>query len=84
MPYLKTIYQSKETMKAILILIAVALGMIQTVARAAEEPAWSIEGRMLARTAAASIAIASSVDRLTTAYANSSRCAKLTTDDTVM
>jgi hypothetical protein len=47
MPYLKTIHQSKETMKAILILIAVALGMIQTVARAAEEPAWSIEGRMI-------------------------------------
>jgi hypothetical protein len=34
-------------MKIILTIFAVALGVIQTVARAAEEPAWSIEGRMI-------------------------------------
>src|SRR6201988_1514755 len=32
-------------MKTILIIIAVAVAVIQTVARAAEEPAWSLEGR---------------------------------------
>jgi len=34
-------------MKRISIIIAVAVAVIQTVARAAEEPAWSIEGRMI-------------------------------------
>jgi hypothetical protein len=34
-------------MKIILTIFAVALGVIQTVARAAEEPAWSLEGRMI-------------------------------------
>ena len=34
-------------MKKISIIIAVAVAVIQTVARAAEEPAWSIEGRMI-------------------------------------
>jgi hypothetical protein len=34
-------------MKTILTIIAVAVAMIQTVARAAEEPAWSIEGRSI-------------------------------------
>jgi hypothetical protein len=34
-------------MKIILIIIAVGVGMIQTVARAAEEPPWSLEGRMI-------------------------------------
>src|SRR5271165_5362917 len=34
-------------MKIILIIIGVALGMIQTVAFAAEEPAWSLEGRSI-------------------------------------
>jgi hypothetical protein len=38
---------NEETLKTILTLIATALGVIQTVARAAEEPAWSIEGRMI-------------------------------------
>jgi hypothetical protein len=44
---LKTIHQSEAIMKTILTVIAVALGMTQTVARAAEEPAWSLEGRMI-------------------------------------
>jgi hypothetical protein len=35
-------------MKIILAIIGVALGMIQTVAFAAEEPAWSLEGRSIA------------------------------------
>jgi hypothetical protein len=47
MPSLKTIHQTKETLKAILTLIAAALGVIQTPARADEEPAWSLEGRMI-------------------------------------
>ena len=34
-------------MKIILTIIGVALGMIQTVAFAAEEPAWSLEGKAL-------------------------------------
>ena len=34
-------------MKRISIIIAVAVAVLQTVARAAEEPAWSIEGRMI-------------------------------------
>src|SRR3981081_3751430 len=34
-------------MKRISIIIAVAVAVIQTVGRAAEEPAWSIEGRMI-------------------------------------
>jgi Protein of unknown function (DUF1326) len=34
-------------MKTILIIIAVAVAVIQTVARAAEEPAWSLEGRSI-------------------------------------
>ena len=44
MPSQKTIYQTKETLKTILTLIA-AVGVIQTAARAAEEPAWSIEAK---------------------------------------
>jgi len=44
MTSLKTI-QRKETLKTILTLIAAALGVIQISARAAEEPAWSLEGR---------------------------------------
>jgi hypothetical protein len=46
MPTLKTIHQTKETLKSILTLIA-AVGVIQTAARAAEEPAWSIEAKMI-------------------------------------
>jgi hypothetical protein len=34
-------------MKIILTIIAVAVGMIQSVARAADEPAWSLEGKMI-------------------------------------
>src|SRR5260370_42006162 len=34
-------------MKTILIIIAVAVAAIQNVARAAEEPAWSVEGRSI-------------------------------------
>ena len=34
-------------MKIILTVIAVAVGMIQSVARAADEPAWSLEGKMI-------------------------------------
>ena len=40
----KTIHQRKETLKSILTLIA-AVGVIQTAAHAAEEPAWSIEAK---------------------------------------
>ena len=47
MTSLKTIHQRKETVKTILTLIAAALGVIQTSARAAEEPAWSIEAKMI-------------------------------------
>src|SRR6516164_2797153 len=47
MASLKTIHQRKETVKTILTLIAAALGVIQTSARAAEEPAWSIEAKMI-------------------------------------
>jgi hypothetical protein len=36
-------------MKIIVTIIALAVGMVQTVARAAEEPAWSLEGRMIYR-----------------------------------
>jgi hypothetical protein len=46
MASLKTI-QRKETVKTILTLIAAALGVIQTSAGAAEEPAWSIEAKMI-------------------------------------
>lgn len=46
MPSLKTIHQTKETLKTILTLMA-AVGLTQTAARAAEEPAWSIEGKMI-------------------------------------
>jgi hypothetical protein len=45
MTSLKTIHQTKETLKTILTLVAAALGVIQISARAAEEPAWSLEGR---------------------------------------
>ena len=44
MPSQKTIHQTKETLKTILTLIA-AVGVLQTAARAAEEPAWSIEAK---------------------------------------
>ena len=48
MTSLKTIHQTKETLKRILTLIAAAaLGVIQTPAGAAEEPAWSLEGKMI-------------------------------------
>jgi hypothetical protein len=47
MTSLKTIPQRKETVKTILALIAAALGVIQTLAGAAEEPAWSIEAKMI-------------------------------------
>ena len=47
MSYQKRINQSKETVKIILIVIALAFGVIQIVAGAAEEPAWSLEGRMI-------------------------------------
>src|SRR6516165_776021 len=44
----KTIHQTKQNVKRILTLIAAAaLGMIQTPAGAAEEPAWSLEGKMI-------------------------------------
>src|SRR6516225_11627185 len=42
----KIIHQTKETVKTILTLIA-ALGVIQTSPGAAEEPAWSIEAKMI-------------------------------------
>ena len=47
MAFLKTIHQKKETLKTILTLVAAVLGVIQTPARAAEEPAWSIEAKMI-------------------------------------
>jgi hypothetical protein len=47
MASLKTIYQRKDTLKTIFTLVAAALGVIQTSARAAEEPAWSIEAKMI-------------------------------------
>jgi len=47
MASLKTIHKEKETLKAILTLLAAALGVIQIPARAAEEPAWSLEGKMI-------------------------------------
>jgi hypothetical protein len=47
MTSLKTIHQTKETLKTILTLIAAALGVIQTPTRAAEEPAWALEGKMI-------------------------------------
>jgi len=48
MTSLKTIHQTKETLKRILTLIAAAaLGVIQTPAGAAEEAAWSLEGKMI-------------------------------------
>ena len=47
MASLKTVHQTKETLKTMLTLIAAALGVIQTPARAAEEPAWSIEAKMI-------------------------------------
>ena len=47
MTSLKTIHPRKETVKTILTLIAAALGVIQTSASAAEEPAWSIEAKMI-------------------------------------
>jgi hypothetical protein len=46
MPSLKTIHQTKESLKTILTLIA-AVGLMQTATRAAEEPAWSLEGRTI-------------------------------------
>jgi hypothetical protein len=45
MSYLKT-HQTKETLKSILTLIA-AVGLIRTTVSAAEEPAWSLEGKMI-------------------------------------
>jgi hypothetical protein len=47
MSYPNRIHSPKETMKIILIVIAVAFGAIQIVAGAAVEPAWSLEGRMI-------------------------------------
>src|SRR6516225_5665233 len=47
MASLKTIHQTKETLKTMLTLMVAALGVIQTVASAAEEPAWSLEGKMI-------------------------------------
>jgi len=47
MSYLKRIYQSKEIIKLILTIIAVDFGIVHIVARAAGEPAWSLEGRMI-------------------------------------
>src|SRR6478672_10275283 len=47
MASLKTIHQRKETLKTILTLVAAALGVIQTPARAAEEPTWSLEGKVI-------------------------------------
>ena len=37
----KTMNSTNKAMKIILTIFAVAVGLIQTVARAAEEPAWS-------------------------------------------
>ena len=71
-------------MKTILIIIAVAVAVIQTVARAAEEPAWSSRVGPSARTVAALLARATSADRLTMGNAASFRCGKLTRADTVM
>jgi hypothetical protein len=47
MTSLKTIHQTKNTLKTILTLVAAALGAIQTPTRAAEEPAWALEGKMI-------------------------------------
>ena len=47
MASLKTIHQTKETLKTMLTLMVAALGVIQTSAGAAEEPAWSLEGKMI-------------------------------------
>jgi hypothetical protein len=47
MASLKTIHQRKKTLKTILTLVAAALGVTQTPARAAEESAWSLEGKMI-------------------------------------
>jgi hypothetical protein len=47
MTFLKTIHQMKKTLKMILTLIATALGVIQSPAGAAEEPAWSLQGKMI-------------------------------------
>jgi hypothetical protein len=49
MPHLnsETINQTKQVMKTISIIIVAAVAVLQTAARAAEEPAWSIEGRMI-------------------------------------
>src|SRR5580704_14486546 len=47
MTSLKTIRQTKETLKTILTLFAAALGVMQTPARAAEEPAWALAGKMI-------------------------------------
>jgi hypothetical protein len=46
MTSLKTIHQTKETLKSILTLIA-AVGVIQIAARAAEETAWSLKGKII-------------------------------------
>jgi len=83
MASLKTIHQRKETLKTILTLVAAALGVIQTPARAAEEPAWSIDAKMISRTVAASAVPASSANRPLMGNANTWRCGKSTRDDTV-
>ena len=46
MTSVKEIHQTKKTLTSILTLIA-AVGAIQTAAHAAEEPAWSIEAKMI-------------------------------------
>jgi hypothetical protein len=46
MTSLKTIHQTKQILKTILTLIAAALGRYKTPG-AGEEPAWSLEGKMI-------------------------------------
>jgi hypothetical protein len=47
MPYMSRLYRSKETIKLILTIIAMEFGIMHLVVRAGEEPAWSLEGRMI-------------------------------------
>ena len=47
MPYMSRIYHSKKTIKLILTIIALEFGIMHLAARAGEEPAWSLEGRMI-------------------------------------
>jgi hypothetical protein len=71
---------TKETLKTILTLIA-AVGLIQT---AAEEPAWSLEGKIISADSCGPDCHCIIGGPPEAAYANSSRWAKLTAANTVM